>query len=299
MRNQQRRLFIATFLAPAFLLFTVFVAWPSVRALAYSLQKWDGLTEPEWVGLKNFTTLFQQGDMFRLALWHNAIIMVCGGSATVLLALFFAALMHRRVRGANIFRVTFFFPNVLSSVAIALLWILLYSPSQFGVFNGILTKLDLAAYGLNIDVPVPFTGKSTLIYAIIPMMVWMAVGFYMVLFLAAMEGIPETFYEVARLEGASEFAQFIHITFPLIREVFVVGLVFLVIGTLKFFEPVWIMDNQWPSKDTHVLATLLYQRVFSEYRVGEGSAIAVILFLLVLVATLFTLRLSRKEALEY
>ncbi|MCL4217302.1 MAG: sugar ABC transporter permease [Candidatus Hydrogenedentes bacterium] len=299
MRNQQRRLFIAIFLAPAFLLFTVFVAWPSVRALAYSLQKWDGLTEPEWVGLKNFATLFQQGDMFRLALWHNAIIMVCGGSATVLLALFFAALMHRRVRGANIFRVTFFFPNVLSSVAIALLWILLYSPSQFGVFNGILAKLDLAAYGLNIDVPVPFTGKSTLIYAIIPMMVWMAVGFYMVLFLAAMEGIPETFYEVARLEGASEFAQFFHITFPLIREVFVVGLVFLVIGTLKFFEPVWIMDNQWPSKDTHVLATLLYQRVFSEYRVGEGSAIAVILFLLVLVATLFTLRLSRKEALEY
>jgi len=131
------------------------------------------------------------------------------------------------------------------------------------------------------------------------MMVWTATGFYMVLFLAAMENIPETFYEAAKLDGASGFAQFRHITLPLIREVLTVGLVFLVIGSLKFFDAIWVMENQRPTKDSHVLATVLYQKVFTEYNVGYGSAVAVLLFILVFVATLLTLKLSRKEALEY
>ena len=88
-------------------------------------------------------------------------------------------------------------------------------------------------------------------------------------------------------------------TLPLIREVLTVGLVFLLIGCLKFFDAIWIMENQWPTKDSHVLATLLYQKVFSEYNVGYGSAIAVLLFILIFLSTLITLRLSRKEALEY
>jgi len=251
------------------------------------------------VWFKNFADLFRDSDLFIVALKHNVFLMAVGGSLTLTLALFFAAVLHRRVRGANLFRVAFFFPNVISSVAIALLWVLLYSTTDFGVVNAILGWFQDAVGWPHIDLPFPFVNSKYLVYSIVPMMVWTATGFYMVLFLAAMENIPETFYEAAKLDGASGFAQFRHITLPLIREVLTVGLVFLVIGSLKFFDAIWVMENQRPTKDSHVLATVLYQKVFTEYNVGYGSAVAVLLFILVFVATLLTLKLSRKEALEY
>lgn len=298
-KGREQRLFIATFLTPALILFTIFVAIPSVRALGYSLRKWDGLSAPKWVGLKNFVDLFKDSDLFLVALKHNVFLMIVGGSLTLALSLFFAAALHRRVRGASIFRVAFFFPNVIASVAIALLWVLLYSTTNFGVINSILAQVKAVTGWPPIDLPFPFVDSKYLIYSIVPMTVWTATGFYMVLFLAAMENIPETFYEAAILDGATEFAQFRYITFPLIREVFTVGVVFLVIGSLKFFDAIWVMENQWPTKDSHVLATVLYQKVFTEYNVGYGSAVAVLLFILVFLATIVTLRLSRKEALEY
>lgn len=305
MQREQRRLAFL-FLTPAFSLFTALVAVPSARALLFSMQKWDGLSTPQWVGLKNFDNLLRDRDLFLTALRHNLLLMLAGGSITLCLSLFFAAVLHRRIRGARLFRVAFFFPNVISSVAIALLWLLLYSTTDFGVINGLLKAVHadvwierLGIDWLRLELPFPFASKRYLIYALVPMMVWTATGFYMVLFLAAMEGIPETFYEAAKLDGASALAQFRHITLPLIRDVLTVGMVFLVIGSLKFFDAAWVMDNEQPSKETHVLATLLYQKVFSEYNVGYGSAVAVLLFALVFLATLATLRLSRKEAVEY
>lgn len=301
--HREQRLFIAVFLAPAFLFFSVFVAWPSARALIYSVQKWDGLRPPKWAGLDNFRALFSD-DLFLSALRNNLILLFGAGTLTLGLALFFATVLHRRIRGAALFRVTFFFPNIISSVAVALLWLLLYSTTDFGVLNGILLRVQplLSALGLTwLDgaLPYAFTDTRHLIYAIIPMMVWVFTGFYMVLFLAAMEGIPESYYEAATLDGASEPAQFWHITLPLIREVLVVGIVFLVIGTAKFFDAIWVMESQYPSKESHVLATVLYQKVFTEYNVGYAAAVAVVLFLLVFCATLATLNFSRKEAIEY
>lgn len=298
--RRERIVFIASFLAPALLLFTVFVAIPSLRALGYSLRKWNGLTDPEWVGLRNFADLLRDTDLFLVALGHNLFLMAVGGTLIMTLSLFFASVLHRRVRGASVFRVAFFFPNVISSVAVALLWTLLYSTTGFGVVNSALAHVShLTGWPPAEALPFAFLDSRHLIASLVPMMVWTATGFYMVLFLAAMENIPETFYEAAELDGASGFAQFRHITFPLIREVVTVGLVFLVIGSLKFFDPIWVMENQRPVRDSHVLATVLYQKVFSEYNVGYGSAVAVLLFLLVFTATLLTLRLSRREALEY
>ncbi len=202
------------------------------------------------------------------------------------------------MRGAALFRVAFFFPNVLAAVAIALLWVLLYSATEFGVFNAVLGRVA-SLLGADFGLPWPFLDSKYLMYSLVPMMVWTLTGFYMVLFLAAMEGIPETYYEVARLEGAGGLQQFRHVTLPLIREVLVVGAVFLLITTLKYFDPIWVMENQRPTKDSHVLTTMLYQKVFGEYDVGRGSAVAVCLFALVFCATLLSLRLTRAERVEY
>ncbi len=303
-RDYGRSIFIAVFLAPALVLFTAFVALPGVRALLYSLQRWDGLTEARWVGLDNFARLFREGDLFLIALGHNLFLLAVAGSLILVLALAFAAMLHRRIRGAGLFRVAFFFPNVIAAVAVALLWILLYSATDFGVINAALGAFQRMCHSFGWDwprvpLPFPFLDSRYLLYSLIPMMVWSAVGFYMVLFLAAMEGIPEEYYEAAKIDGATPLQQFRHITLPLIREVFTVGVVFLVITSLKFFDPIWVMENQRPTRDSHVLTTLLYQKVFTEYNVGYGSAVAVMLFLLVFCATLISLKLSRAERVEY
>jgi ABC-type sugar transport system permease subunit len=293
MLERQRRIFIVTFLAPALIIFTILVAFPSLWALGLSLQKWDGIGEMRWVGLDNFASLFSLADPFPYALWHNTFLVVVGGAIVTLLALMFAGLIHRGVRGAALFRVTFFFPNVVASVAVALLWVLLYSTTEFGLINGVLTGLDI------LEEPYPFAATENMMWALIPVLAWMMTGFYMVLYLAAMQSIPEEYYEAALLDGAGGVQQFWHVTLPLIREVLVVGVVFLIISVLKIFDIVWVMENQWPSRDSHVMATLIYQKVFTEYNVGYGAAVSVILFVLVFCATLVTLRFSRREALEF
>lgn len=302
-RERHIRRFLALALAPAFMMFAVFVAAPAVRALVYSLEKWDGLGEQRWIGLENIRALFHD-PLFYAALRHNAILMVLGGSITIALALLFANLLHRGIRGGGVFRVAFFFPNVVAAVAIAVLWLMMYSTNEFGVVNAFLGWLQGRLDGVNIafmkgELPYAFTESRHLIYALVPMLVWTATGFYMVLFLAAMEGIPQELYEAATIDGASGPQQFWHVTFPLIREVLVVGLIFFIISSAKFFDAVWVMENQYPTADSHVLATLLYQKVFSEYNVGYAAAVAVVLFVLVFMATLVALRLQRKEALEY
>ncbi|MDE2208015.1 MAG: sugar ABC transporter permease, partial [Armatimonadetes bacterium] len=209
------------------------------------------------------------------------------------LALYFAFVIHQRVPGARVFRITFFFPNVISSVAISLLWILIYSTAQVGLLNHALHAW------FHVKQPVPFTSDQNLLWALVPMMAWAATGFYMVLLLAAMENIPESYYEAARLDGAGPTVLFRKITVPLIWDVITVGVIFLVIGGLKIFDVIWVMDNGQPSNSTHTMATLMYSKVFEEYNVGYGTAIAVFLFLQVLLATLLSQRLMRREALEY
>ncbi|MBL7646276.1 MAG: sugar ABC transporter permease [Candidatus Hydrogenedentes bacterium] len=304
LRGKEERRFIAVFLAPAFLLFTAFVFLPAVRALLYSLQKWDGLGEPRWVGLANFTRLLRDDTIFLTALGHNLMLFSIAGGLTIALALFFASVLSQRVHGAGLFRIVFFFPNVIAMVAIALLWILLYSTTDFGVINAMLVQVRDAALAVGlsfpgIDLPYPFLQSKHLMLSIIPMIVWSATGFYMVLFLAAMGGIPQSYYEAARLEGANHRQRFFHITLPLMREILVVAAVFMIISMMKYFDPVWVMENEIPTRESHVLATLLYQKVFTEFDMGYASAVAVLLFLIVLGASAFSLTWSRKERIEY
>ena len=302
--QKQSGKFIVVFLGPAIFLYTAFVAVPAVRAFGYSLEHWNGLTAPRWAGLVNFAALFDSGGLFLRALSNNLILLIGAGSIITLLSLFFASLLHRKIRGAGLFRVAFFFPNVIASVAVALLWVLLYSTTEFGVVNAILANVQTSLHAVgvawpDITFPFPFLASNHLIFSLIPMLVWAGTGFYMLLYLAAMQSIPETYYEAARLDGASSWQQFRHITLPLIREVLVIGVIFLLITTLKIFDPIWVMENQRPTSDSHVLATLVYEKAFTEYNIGYGASVAVMLFLFVFCATLVSLRLRLSEQIEY
>ena len=184
-RDAGRRLFIATFIGPPLLLYAVFVLLPAVNAFRYSLTRWDGLGEPAWVGLGNFGAILASGSEFLPAIRHNLFLTFVPGVITLSLALFFAYTIHQRVAGARLFRVAFFFPNVISGVAVALLWILIYSTTDVGMLNNLLKAMGRHE-------PIAFTESGNLLWAIVPMSVWSATGFFMILFLAAMENIPET-----------------------------------------------------------------------------------------------------------
>lgn len=292
-KRSQQRLFLFTLLGPPLAIYGCFVLLPAVNAFRYSLYRWDGLSAAAWIGLGNFRAIAAHGSVFAQAFGHNLFLTVVPGVITLSLALFFAWSIHQRVRGARLFRIAFFFPNVISSVAVSLLWILIYSTSDVGLLNQMLRRL------LGWKQPYPFTESSHLLWAIVPMAVWTATGFYMVLFLAAMENIPESLYEAGRLDGAAPGRLFRSITLPLMWDVLSVGVIFLVIGGLKIFDSIWIMENGRPSPQTHTMATLMYAKVFEEYNVGYGSAIAVLLFLQVLVAVALSRRLMRRETLEY
>jgi len=291
-RRADRIRFLVLFLGPALLLYGVFVLLPAANALWMSLTRWDGLGKATFVGLDNFKAMARSGSDFGGAIGHNVQLTVVPGAIILVLALFFAWIIQQRVRGARAYRVAFFFPNVVSSVAIALLWVLIYSPTKVGLLNNVRAALGATE-------PIAFTQSDRLLTSLVPMMVWAATGFYMVLFLAAMENIPEDYYEAARLDGASAGTQFFRITLPLMWDVLTTGIIFLIVGGLKYFDAVWVMENGRPGPSTHTLATLMYAKVFEEYNVGYGSAIAVLLFGLVLVATLASMRLLRRERLEH
>jgi ABC-type sugar transport system permease subunit len=293
MKKREQRLFLLTFLGPPLAIYALFVLLPALNAFRYSLTRWDGLALPVWVGAQNFVNILKPGSPFYPALQNNLFLMFAPGILILSLALFFAYIIHQRIRGARLFRIAFFFPNIISSVAVALLWVLIYSTTDVGLLNGIRERF----FGQT--EPFAFTESSRLLKSLIPMIVWSATGFYMVLFLAAMENITESNYEAARLDGATNGLIFWRITLPLMWDVLTTGIIFLVIGGLKIFDSIWVMENGRPSNVTHTLSTLMYAKVFEEYNIGYGTAIAVVMFVLVLLATLLSFRLLRRERLEY
>ena len=281
------------FVGPAVLFYTIFVIVPSVKSFFWSAMRWDGLTGMSFVGLRHFRRLLFESDEFWIALSNNLFIMFAIPLFVLPLALFLAVCISRQVRGARLFRIVFFFPNILGGVAATLLWMHLYNP-QGGPVNRVLTALGLDSFE-----GYAWLAQDHLYWALVPMSIWGAAGFNMILFLAAMESIPQSMYEAADIDGASAWRQFWSITLPLIWEVLSISIVFMIIGGMKAFEVIWLLTNQAPTTDNHVIGTRMVQSMFTEFKVGEATAIAVLLFLMVFFGTTATLRLMKREAVEF
>ena len=280
----------SAFLLPALLVFTLFFALPSLVALGAALFQWDGLGEPTFVGLFHLKRLLLESDLFWSALGHNLILMVVPALIVMPLALFLASLLSQGVPGQKLFRVAFFFPNLIG-VAGILLWQQLYNPN-IGPINRILVGLGLEQFD-----GFAWLSNEHLYYALIPMAVWAAAGFNMVLFLAAMQAVPQSLYEAAEINGANAWQKFRHITLPLISETLAVATVLMVIGGMKAFEAIWLLTNQAPTSETHVVGTLMVRSLFVEQRIGQAAALATLLFAVVLVGSVLSDRLVRKEDL--
>lgn len=282
----------AGFVGPALAIYGAFVVLPGVAAFAGALVRWDGFGAMEWAGLGNFRWLLLESDVFWSALGNNLFLMAVPPLVVVPVALGMAAYIHRGGRGAGLFRVVLLFPNLLGGIAAALIWLAAYEPTS-GWVNAVLTGAGFEGFAGR-----AWLSQANLYWSLVPIYLWMACGFNLVLYLAAMQGVPDELYEAAELDGASRARQFFTITLPLIREVLVISAVFLVIAGLNAFELVWLLTAQDPAAGVHTLGTFMVGALFTEFQAGRAAAIAVVLFGLVLAASLVVLRATRREEVE-
>jgi len=275
-------------LSPLLLHFLIFLAFPLVFSLYLSLTSWDLLSpEKGFVGLGNYVHLFHDRD-FWLAAINTVIFAVWRVGAGTLLALLLALLVNQKVRGISFFRGAIFAPVITSLVAISVVWLWLYDPN-YGLFNVPLQILGLPPLAWLEDPHLAMPG-------VIIMSIWKGVGYTMVIYLAGLQGIPEEFYEAARIDGAGSWARFRHVTLPLLTPVTLFVLVISTIGAFQVFAQIYVMTDGGPVKSTTVAVYYLYQQGFQFFHMGYASAIAWVLFLVMLVLTVIQFRSFRQEA---
>lgn len=291
----QKWLFLLCAFIPALGGYMLFTLYPNALSVYYSLLQWDGISSPKFVGFANYAALLHDKYVWR-ALSHNIVYMIATPTSVIAISLLLAYLLtNKPYRENKFYKVLFFFPNVLSSVVIALLWSFVYDGS-FGLLNSL---LRLA--GVRIGEFYWLGEASTALWAIIPPSVWGGVGFYVIIFMNAMLTIPKSLYESAILEGAGPMTRMLRITIPLISPIIRVGALFLVLGTLKGFENVLILTNGGPAGKTDVIGLYMFNLAFgTEYHnYGYASAIGMLLFVILVGAKLLTDKLMPNRAAEF
>jgi N-acetylglucosamine transport system permease protein len=296
--------FVAGFLVVPVVLYAVFVISPYVQAFYYAFTDWHGIAaHPKFIGFANFTKLFHDAVFWKAA-EHNIMLLLALPLITIVIALFLAFMLNvgggsrggarSGVRGSKVYRVVYFLPQVLSLAIIAVLFQEILRPDNAGAINSIVHAIGFANIGF-------LTNPTLAMWTIIGVLVWQAVGFYVVLFSAGMSSIPVDIYEAAEMDGASRVVLFFRVTLPLLFDTIQVAWVYLGIAAFDAFALVNILtvDNGGPDGATTNLANEIYRDAFVYSRFGYASAMGVVLFFLTLTFAVLTLRLSRRESIEY
>ncbi len=294
-QKSQKWLFLAMAIGPSYLGYLLFTLYPNFMSFYYSFLQWDGISKPKFIGLDNFVYLFKDQYVWR-ALYHNLLLMIMLPTLTVLISLVLAFLLtNKGYREAPFYKIIFFFPNILSTVVVTLLWVYIYDGGN-GLLNGLLRLFgyDNGGYYWLAD-------PDTALWLILPPMIWGAVGFYVVIFINAMKGIPKSMYEAAILEGAGYMTRLYKITIPLINPVIRVTLLFLFLGSLKGFEIILIMTNGGPAGSTDVIGLYMFNQAFNvdSQNYGYASAIGVLLFVILVGGKLLIDKFMPNNDLEY
>lgn len=298
--NHGKYRIIGLFLAGPLALYAIFVVSPYAQAFYISLTSWSGFTpDKPFVGLANYTKLFQDPGFWQ-ALEHNLLLLLVVPLLTIVLGLFFAGMLNigggkgRGVRGAGFYGRVYFLPYILPAVISAVLWQFLYNP-QIGLING-----GFKALGLN-SLAQTWLGDPTIaLGAMVAVMLWIGVGFYVVLFSAAMQSIPKDIYEAAELDGAGRMHMIFRITLPMLRDTVQVAYIYLGIGALDAFALFQVLTpDGGPNNSTEVLSQYLYTSAFDDGKFGYASAIGVTMCVLTLILAAISFRLSRRERIEF
>lgn len=293
--KKQKYLFLAFCLVPTFILFAIFTLYPLFSGLYYSFFDWSGSSSNKvFIGFDNYIKLFQD-TIIPDTIIHDYFLVVTKVIGIMVLAMFFAvALTQLKIKEAPFYRIVFFFPNIMSVVVIGILWTFLYNPS-LGLINSGLEFLGLEEWAK------PWLGdeKWALPSIVLPA-VWAGIGLFMLMLMGGIANISKSYYEAAKIDGASEWQQFWKITLPLVWPQIKVSILYIVITTLNgSFILVQVMTGGGPNNATHVMGSYLYQQAFKQYNFGYGATIGVMILILSLITVLFLQFLMRREKVEY
>lgn len=272
------------FISPWLIGMLIFTLYPFVMTLYYSFTKFSIVGSPEWIGIDNFVNL--AGDeLFWKSLYNTAYYTIFQVPLATVAAIALAMLLNMKVRGLAFYRTAFYIPSVVPLVATSILWLWLFNPS-FGVVNVGLGALHLPQPGWMFEEGM---AKPTFIL----MGIW-AVGAPMVIYLAALQGVPKELYEVADIEGANWWQRIWHVTLPQISPAILFNVVLAVVASLQYFTQAYIMTQGGPNNATLFYSLYLYRQAFTYLNFGLASAMAWLLFIVVLAITVLLFRTSSR-----
>lgn len=294
-KKRSERRFIFACLAPAVILLIIFMFIPTVNVFKMSLYQMGGITNKQtFVGLDNFKDLVTD-ESFLQAMQNSILIIVMVTLCTIVLAILFATLLSRgEFKGQNFFRVIFYIPNILSIVVIAGIFGAVYDPTS-GLLNSFLRAIHLDGLAHQW-----MSEPKIVIYSVIFALVWQAIGYYMVMYMASMAAIPPDYYEAASLDGATEVQMFTKITFPLIWSNIRTTLTFYIISTINLsFLFVQIMSNGGPNGSTEVFLNYMYKQAYGNGAYGYGMAVGVVVFIFSFALAAIVNKITDREVYEF
>ena len=258
---------------PAFAVYASLYLYPALTNLLYATQRWDGITAPEFTGFRNITYLLTEDDLFRKALGNNLRFMLVVVIFQTGFALLFATFLLKNSKTNIFLRIVFFFPTILSSVSVGIIWTFLYDPNY-----GSITAF-LKAIGLGDRAPLWLGNESLTLYSIALTQVWFHTGQLMVIYIAGLQQIPAELYEAAEVDGATRWQQFRNVTWPMSIPTTGVVIAYTTIQSFRAFDLVFSMTNGGPNNSSSIFATLIYVTGFFEYKVGYAAAQTVFMIL--------------------
>lgn len=274
------------FIAPAVIGLLVFTLLPVLMSLFYSFTKFDGITDPIFVGLKNYKYILSDDEFFK-AILNNLYYIVFSVPVGTFLAILIAVALNQKIKFVGVYRTLFFLPVVVSFVSIAMVWQWLYN-TDYGLINSILGALGLYQ-------PPWLTSEAWAMPSIIIMSIWKGLGFSIVILLASLQSIPSQLYEAADIDGANGAQKLFRITIPMLKNTIVFLTIMGVIGGFQIFDQIYVMTAGGPAKSTQVAVYLLYTNGFEYYKQGKASAMAYVLFIIVFVLSALQLKATREK----
>jgi raffinose/stachyose/melibiose transport system permease protein len=278
------------YIFPAVASYGVFVLYPSIASFWYSFTEWDGISKPRFIGLDNYAKALFHDPLVWTSLKNNLIYMVFYCVIPILVGLLLASLLGRsNLKGMNLFRTGLFMPQIVPLVAVGVIWGWIYNPA-FGVLNNLFKVLGIPQWGRtwlgDFDIAIAAVGGIGS---------WLWYGFCMVIFLAGMQNIDETLYDAAKIDGAHAGQQFWHITLPELRREITVCLVMTLTGALRVFAVVFVTTKGGPGTSTLPISLYVFKNAFEYNRMGYGTAIGVLLTLLIFGLIIVTMRMREEK----
>jgi ABC-type sugar transport system permease subunit len=274
----------AVFLIPSVLLFIAFLALPLLYSLYISFNKWSMLRDPLWIGLDNYRRVIED-DIFWRSLRNTLVFTLLFVPTVTILSMVTAAMLNQRIRGSSFLKALVFIPVITPSIVVAVVWKYAYQP-ELGLINQFLESVGLPT-------SLWLGSTSMALPALVIVTVWQRFGWFMILFLAGLQDIPEEIKEAAKLDGASPFRSFMDITLPLLRPTLVLVTVLAAIGAFQVFDLVFVMTEGGPAYATQTLSYYIYTKAFRSLDMGYAAAMSYVLFVIILIMTLVQMRLLR------